>query len=183
MWEAGSDWMPSIEGAALAAHAWRRRIRTIRTSSVGRLFDAAAALVLRVDTASFEGQGPMMLESIAATGVDPIPLPRYTDPDGIRRTNWAPLMPVLADPRVAADIRAGIFHESLATALADQAQALAGEEAFDAVGLTGGVFQNRLLAQRAMTLLAARGIAAYLPAVVPANDGGLAFGQLIEVAQ
>lgn len=183
MWETEQVWMPAVADAALAAQAWKRRIRTTRTSSVGRLFDAAAALVLRVDTASFEGQGPMMLEGIAATGVDAIPLPRYTDPDGIRRTDWAPLMPVLADPRLPADIRAGIFHESLAAALADQAQALADEEAFDAVGLTGGVFQNRLLAQRAMTLLAARGIAAHLPAVVPANDGGLAFGQLIEVAQ
>ena len=182
MWEAGSDWMPSIEGAALAAHAWRRRIRTIRTSSVGRLFDAAASLVLGVDVASFEGQGPMMLESIAAPGAAAIPLPLYIDAEGIRRTDWAPLLPVLADRSLAAGVRAGIFHETLAGALADQAAALAREEAFDAVGLTGGVFQNRLLAERVLALLDERGIPARLPAVVPANDGGLAFGQLVEAA-
>ncbi len=183
MWEAGRDWMPAIDGAVLAAQAWKRRIRTTRTSSVGRLFDAAAALVLGVDTASFEGQGPMMLESIAATGVGAIALPLRLDDDGVRRTDWAPLLPVLADRSLGAEIRAGIFHESLATALVDQALALAGEQPFDAVGLAGGVFQNRILTHRVLALLAARGIAAHLPAVVPANDGGLAFGQLVEAAQ
>ncbi len=87
---------------------------------------------------------------------------------------------MLADETLPPEIRAGIFHESLAQALADQAAALAPTHPFDAVGLTGGVFQNRLLAERAMALLAARGIAAHLPQTLPANDGGLAFGQLIE---
>ena len=183
MWETGRDWMPPIDGAALAAHAWRRRILTTRTSSVGRLFDAAASLVLGHDRASFEGQGPMMLESIAVPGTDAIPLPLYIDAEGIRRTDWAPLLPVLADASLAASVRAGIFHESLAGALVDQAAAVAREESFDAVGLTGGVFQNRTLAERVLARLDERGIPARLPAVVPANDGGLAFGQLVEAAR
>ena len=182
MWEAGHAWLPSVDGAALAAAAWKKRIRTARTSSVGRLFDAAAALVLGVDAASFEGQGPMMLESIAAAQVDAIPLPLYTDDAGVRRTDWAPLLPVLADSAVPAGVRAGLFHESLARALVDQARALARVEAFDAVGLAGGVFQTRLLAERVLALLREHGIPVHLPAIVPPNDGGLAFGQLIEAA-
>ena len=51
---------------------------------------------------------------------------------------------------------------------------------FDAVGLTGGVFQNKLLAELAMQQLAAAGFEAYLPQQAPCNDGGLALGQLIE---
>jgi hydrogenase maturation protein HypF len=180
MWETGCSWTPAVAGAALAAQAWRRRIRTVQTSSVGRLFDAAASLVLGIDTASFEGQGPMMLESVAAPESERVPLPLARDRQGLWRMDWAPLLPVLNDQSMSASRRAGIFHESLACALVEQALTLAGSLDFEAVGLTGGVFQNRLLAERAMALLAARGLPVYLPEVVPANDAGLAVGQLIE---
>jgi hydrogenase maturation protein HypF len=180
MWETGRSWQPAIDGIALAAEAWRRRIHTVQTSSVGRLFDAAASLVLGTDTASFEGQGPMMLESVAARESAPVSLPLARDDAGIWRTDWAPLLPVLSDRGLSESARAGIFHESLACALVEQALTLARGVDFEAVGLTGGVFQNRLLAERTMALLAARGLRVYLPEAVPANDAGLAFGQLIE---
>jgi hydrogenase maturation protein HypF len=181
MWEAGHDWLPQVEHAALAKQAWGKRIGSSRTSSAGRLFDAAASLVLGLDMTSFEGQAPMMLESIAAARADSISLPLRRDNDGILRIDWAPLLPMLVDSNLAAGVRAGIFHESLARSLVEQALTLAKTEEFRAVGLTGGVFQNRLLAERVFELLAARDIPAYLPEIVPANDGGLAFGQLIEV--
>ena len=183
MWEAGHSWTPAIEGAALAVEAWRRRIRTVQTSSVGRLFDAAASLVLGIETASFEGQGPMMLESVAALESKAVPLPLARDTEGIWRTDWRPLLPVLSDRSLSKSRRAGIFHESLACALVEQALTIARSFNFEAVGLTGGVFQNRLLAERATALLAARDVPVYLPQVVPANDAGLAFGQLIEAFQ
>jgi hydrogenase maturation protein HypF len=179
MWETGHSFMPAIEGATLVAHAWSKGIGTSPTSSVGRLFDAAASLVLGVDVASFEGQGPMMLESAAADGCDAIPLPLTLD-NGILRMDWAPLLPMLTDRDVTAEMRAGIFHESLACALAEQAINLMKTDNLQAVGLTGGAFQNRLLAERVIDLLAARDITVYVPEVVPVNDGGLAFGQLIE---
>ncbi len=180
MWETERAWVPAVADAALAAQAWRKRIHTARTSSVGRLFDAAASLVMGIDIASFEGQGPMMLESIAAATGESVALPLSRDGQGIWRTDWAPLLPLLIDRKLPASVRAGIFHESLARALVGQAMTLARTCRFDAVGLTGGVFQNRLLAERAMALLAARGLRALLPETVPANDAGLAFGQLIE---
>ena len=180
MWETGRDWLPQVEHAALARQAWVKRIGAWRTSSVGRLFDAAAALVLGVDVASFEGQGPMMLESIAAAGTAAIPLPLRRDEAGLLRMDWQPLLPMLVDKDLGTGARAGIFHESLARSLVEQVSTVAGTEKFAAVGLTGGVFQNRFLAERVMELLAAREIPVYLPEIVPANDGGLAFGQLIE---
>ena len=180
MWETGRDWLPQVEHAALARQAWVKRIGAWRTSSVGRLFDAAAALVLGVDVASFEGQGPMMLESIAAAGTAAIPLPLTRDEAGLLRMDWQPLLPMLVDKDLGTGARAGIFHESLARSLAEQVSTVATMEKFAAVGLTGGVFQNRFLAERVMELLAAREIPVYLPEIVPANDGGLAFGQLIE---
>jgi hydrogenase maturation protein HypF len=180
MWEAGRDWQPDVADAALAAQAWRKRIGTSQTSSAGRLFDAAAALTLGLAATSYEGQGPMMLEAMAQTGTSGIPLPLYRDEDDILRSDWAPLLDMLADRTLPPSLRAGIFHESLARALAAQVVALAQCETFDAVGLTGGVFQNRLLAERTTALVAEAGITCHLPQMLPANDGGLAYGQLVE---
>jgi hydrogenase maturation protein HypF len=177
MWEAGHAFTPQLCDAELARAAWKKRVGTSRSSAVGRLFDAAAALVLGVEMTSFEGQGPMILESIAEA-VDPCaPLPLTSD-DGVVRANWEPLLAMLADSRFGAARRAGLFHETMAQTLVAQAKAHTGQ--FDAVGLCGGVFQNRRLSERVMALLAERGIPVYLPESIPANDGGLAFGQLIE---
>ena len=180
MWEAGRDYPQGYRDGPIAREAWQKRVGTHRTSSGGRLFDAAAALIVHLDVAGFEGQGPMILESMAAQTCEAIPLPLSQDQHGILRMDWEPLLPMLLDQSRSAESRAGIFHESLAEAIASQVATLAQTESFDAVGLTGGVFQNRLIAERVMALLSGSRFSAYLPSTVPANDGGLAFGQLIE---
>ena len=180
MWEAGRSWQPPHRGAGLAAQAWGKRVGTFATSSVGRLFDAAAALILGVQEVSFEGQGPLLLESIAKPGCDPVELPLVEDADGVLRADWTPLLAVLSDESLPAATRAGIIHESLAQMAVSQACALRRKVAYDAVGLTGGVFQNKLLSERIASLLVARGIQVLQNREVPANDGGLAVGQIIE---
>lgn len=180
MWETGKEWRAPIGDPDLAVKAWRKRVATFETSSAGRLFDAAAALVLSLHETSFEGEGPMMLESVAEPGCDALDLPLDEGRDGIMRIDWEPLVSVLCDVTIAAETRAGIFHESIARALVSQALALRQSNEFDAVGLTGGVFQNRLLCERAAALLDAQGVRVLQHRTVPANDGGLAFGQLIE---
>ena len=182
LWDAGQPWRPKAAGGELARQAWMQRSRTRRTSSVGRLFDAAAALVLGIESTSFEGQAAMMLESAAAPSAPCVPLALERDAAGVWRSDWAGLLPTLGDVNLPARTRAAVFHESIAGALLDQVRKVAETESFEAVGLTGGVFQNRWLAERVLTLLAAEGVRALLPAAVPANDGGLAFGQLIEAA-
>jgi hydrogenase maturation protein HypF len=184
MWTAGRAWMPPVDDAAMAATAWRKSVNTVTTSSAGRLFDAAASLLLGLQTASFEGQGPMQLESLAQTDEsrETLALPLAVDEDGILRCDWAPLLDVLSDSRRSPARRARIFHNALADAVVAQAAALAARIDFAAVGLGGGVFQNRLLAERAIGGLRRLGIAAHLPERLPAGDGGLAFGQLVEVA-
>lgn len=177
-WETGRKFIDEIPGINLAQQAWQKRVGTNRTSSVGRLFDAAASLVLGVHETSYEGQGPMMLES-CATPSGAVDLPLYKDADAVLRVDWEPLLPMLCNRSLTPDERAGIFHESLAQAVAEIACAVG--ETYDAVGLTGGVFQNRILCERAIARLADAGIAAYLPSAIPANDGGLAFGQIAEV--
>lgn len=180
MWEAGRDWMPDLQGAALAAQAWRSGTNVHETSAVGRLFDAAASLVLGRDIASFEGQGPMELEALSRNGADAIMLPTRIDGAGVLRSDWQPLLAVLTDDRLSPTERASIFHQSMAQALVDQTLELRNNNDFDAVGLTGGVFQNRILSECVVGKLARLGIDARLHEKVPANDGGLCFGQVIE---
>jgi len=76
--------------------------------------------------------------------------------------------------------RAAGFHLSLAQALVDQAKQLRAQTGIQAVGLTGGVFQNRVLAEAASSRLEAAGFKVHLPQRVPVNDAGLSFGQVIE---
>ena len=184
-WLAGAEQAPGFidaEALRLAHHAWQRGTNVFETSAVGRLFDAAAALVLGRNVSSFEGQGPMELEHIAQNQCEVIRLPIGPDDSGVLRSDWAPLLQVLGDKGIPAAKRAGIFHETMAQALLDQALKVRERVEFDAVGLSGGVFQNRRLAERTVELLTARGIAVRLHREIPANDGGLSFGQIIEAA-
>jgi hydrogenase maturation protein HypF len=179
IWQTGEAWVPRIKGASLVAQAWSNRTNSAQSSAVGRLFDAAASLVLGRDISSFEGQGPMELESLARPGTDPISLPMKVDDAGVLRCDWQPLLPMLRDNRRSAAIRASVFHESLAQALVDQAVAL--RDRHQVIGLTGGVFQNRFLCERVIEKLSRHDFDVRLSNRVPANDGGLCFGQVHEV--
>ncbi len=182
-WEAGREWAPAACFADdRLRHAWARGLNAPETCAVGRLFDAAAALVGLVERASFEGQGPMWLEAASCTGAAAVPLPLARGADGIWRSDWAPLLPVLLDETLSVGDRGGIFHASLAAALLAQARQVRAETGVEVVGLSGGVFQNRLLAEAAQRLLAADGVRVLMAEQVPANDAGLSFGQLVEAA-
>ena len=179
-WEERRERRFAADPEGLAAAAWREGINVFETSAVGRLFDAAANLVTGIEKASFEGEGPMRLEAIARAGADAIALPLRRDGEGLLRSDWTRLLDMLCDEMRPAEARASAFHASLARALADQAAAIRKDYDFDAVGLTGGVFQNRLLSELASANLAAMDIELVMPQILPANDGGLAFGQIVE---
>ncbi len=165
---------------ALARAVWERGVNSPATSAVGRLFDAAASLVLGIERCSFEGEGPMLLEQAADGPGDAIPLPIAADGEGVLRIDWAPLLPRLIDGRRPVSARAADFHASLAEAALAQARLIGEKTSFDAVGLSGGVFQNRRLAEAFGDRFAAAGIPLFIGAAVPTNDAGLSFGQLVE---
>lgn len=181
-WTAGHAWSDSPDHQGLAEQAWRERLNSPETSAVGRLFDAAAALVVRCYTTSFEAQGPMLLEALVTGPGDALRLPLTRDDDGVWRSNWEPLLYQLADTTRSARERAENFHTSMARALLDQALRLRDESGAECVGLTGGVFQNRALAGQARALLENEGFRVFLPRALPCNDAGLAFGQAAELA-
>jgi hydrogenase maturation protein HypF len=162
--------------------AWQRRMNTQPTSAVGRLFDAAAAFTGLIGNASFEGQGPMLLEA-ACTGstCDAITLPLSCDAQGVWRSDWASLVTMLLDATLSVSQRADLFHVSLAHALLAQVRAVQATRQVACIGLAGGVFQNRRLTELVVDLLAAAGVQVRLAQRVPVNDGGISFGQIIEV--
>ncbi|MGB0722471.1 MAG: carbamoyltransferase HypF [Gammaproteobacteria bacterium] len=180
-WETGREWRRgSRSGMDLLRSAWEQGLNSPWTSAAGRLFDGASALLGLVDEASFEGQGPMRLEARAEFSARDVALPLEMDAAGILRVDWAPLVELLVDADRDLGERAGAFHNSLARCILDQTHRLAETQAFDWVGLTGGVFQNRLLSELTADLLEAEGFEVHLARQVPMNDGGLAFGQVME---
>ena len=182
-WETGHDWPGLPDGAQLAGEAWRKGLNSRATTAVGRLFDAAAALIGLNLYSSFEGQGPMLLEAAAESARRPTPIALpLRQSDGVMECDWGPLVPSMLDASSSPGERAALWHESIATALREQARVVRSRTQFDAIGLAGGVFQNRLLVERASELLAEEGWTVHLPTRVPCNDAALSFGQVVEAA-
>jgi len=146
------------------------------TSSAGRLFDAAAALAGMRDTVSYEGQAAIELEQIADPTFEsayPCPL-REREIDGIEL--MAHLAADLANGRPVQEAAAA-FHNGLAGALVEAATRAAEEGGLRTVALSGGTFQNQLLAARVSKGLRAAGLEVLVHHRVPANDGGISLGQ------
>jgi len=179
-WESGLAWQSNARDALLLKSAWQHGLNAPVTTAVGRLFDAASSLLGLCDTASYEGQGPMLLEAVAQGEIEAIDLPLHEDESNLLVADWTPLSHALRRDEVPVAQRAMQFHLSLAHSIVAQAHYINARMPFDAVGLTGGVFQNKLLAELALQQLGAAGFETYLPQQAPCNDGGLALGQLIE---
>ncbi|MFN0172091.1 MAG: carbamoyltransferase HypF [Bryobacteraceae bacterium] len=146
-----------------------QRINCPRTSSIGRLFDAVAALAGVATENHFEGHAAMLLERTA----DPAEKGAYSLPLENGQLDWSDLVDrVPADP---APIAAARFHNGLALAIRSVARFTAARQ----VVLSGGVFQNARLTHRTVALLEGDGIRVFTHQRVPANDGGLSLGQAV----
>ena len=158
------------ERYARATQLVRTGIRTFETTSIGRLFDAVAALLGFTREQTFEGQAAMWLEHLArrAPGEPPYPFPFRGG-----ELDYAPLLEAVLDDRLAGrpiDQIAFAFHAGLAAALVAVSEYFMAES----VVVSGGVFQNALLVG---LLQAALGERLRLNLRVPPNDGGIALGQ------
>ena len=122
----------------------------------------------------------MRLEALCENSAPPVMLPLARDATGIWRTDWAPLVTAMRDARHSVAVRAAVFHSSLAQALYAQALAIRKYTGVARVGLSGGVFQNRVLTEQAHALLTAGGFDVLIPERLPVNDAAISYGQLIE---
>ena len=178
-WEAGYECSAIPGDASLLYEAWQRRLNAPRSSAVGRLFDAAAALAGIRKCASFEGQGPMELEALCQQSGDYVEF-ELTKNDKLLISNWEPLVNLMSDSTLTLGQRASRLHASFAHALLQQAIAIRGEHGVNTISFAGGVFQNRVLTEHAITLLEQQGFKVHVPKLIPVNDAGISFGQIIE---
>jgi hydrogenase maturation protein HypF len=151
------------------------------TTSVGRLFDAVAALCGLAVRVSYEGQAAVELEA----AVEPAergayPLPRSSDADGSVVLDARETVRALIadqDRGVATPVLAARFHNGLAEATGSACATAAVRHGLDTVVLSGGVFQNRLLLERTAARLLKHGLRPLVPERLPPNDGGISYGQ------
>jgi hydrogenase maturation protein HypF len=149
------------------------------TTSVGRLFDAAAALITGRARVSYEGQAAIELEALAAAvpvgEAEPITIELARVGDQLV-LDPAPLIARLLEPGAPARA-AATFHESIGAATVEAATVLARGRGLATVVLTGGVFQNQRLTRIVATGLAAAGLEVLTHRSIPPNDGGISIGQ------
>ncbi len=157
----------------------RAGVNAPRTSSVGRLFDAVAALLGLRDAVSYEGQAAIELEQRA----DPDEAGRYdvgmTEGPPVRIAGTDLVRAVVGDAAagVPVPVVAARFHNTLASVVVEVSELARDRTAISTVALSGGVFQNVLLLERAAGLLEAAGFEVLTHSRVPTNDGGLSLGQ------
>ena len=162
-----------------------RGLRCPPTTSVGRWFDAAAALLGVRDIAAYEGQAPMLLEALAARGdaafadTQLAPLAPIAASDELY---LHPLLDALADEGDAAR-GAALFHAALADGLARWVAGAAMRTGIRRVALGGGCFLNARLTRALLPKLRTAGVDALLPRAAPPNDGAIALGQAWVAAQ
>ncbi|MDH5299101.1 MAG: carbamoyltransferase HypF, partial [Desulfobulbaceae bacterium] len=154
------------------------------TSSCGRLFDGIAALLDLCDTASFDGQPAMLLETAAdpeALEIYPFALTATATPLPMVLDTRAMVRGVMADlgRGIAAATIAGRFHHTLASLFGAACHAAREQTGCGQVVCSGGVFQNRLFTSLLIKQLEADNFTVYTHQQVPTNDGGLALGQAV----
>lgn len=164
-----------------------RNINSPRTSSMGRLFDAAAAVLGICDKATYEGEPAIELEAAAwrALGSKTVRLDGnhtgvFTPADDSPILDPQPLIETLLngiEAGVPADRLALGFHIAITHATTHIAYEICDREGLDTVALSGGVFMNRLLLKLLTHELKDAGLAVLVPHTVPVNDGCIAYGQ------
>jgi hydrogenase maturation protein HypF len=191
LWAAGLPWdedlpcvaaCPMVERRLLCRQL-ERGVHCVPTSSMGRLFDAVAALIGVRQSVTYEAQAAIEMESLCHDRSAPLQVPfdwaieagdemLVVNPAGVLR-------------RIVGDLKTGVgpeglawcFHLALADLIALLAERARKQTGVATVALSGGVFQNMLLLRLAVDRLCAGGFEVLVHRQVPPNDGGLALGQ------
>ena len=178
-----------------------RKINSPLSSSMGRLFDAISALLGIRGEIDYEGQAAVELEMVALSSVIARPGPseareldeaisgdnesypyRIVEDEGIRIVHLKDLLSAVIE-----DLHQGIskgrisvkFHNTVARMINEMCHLIADETGVRQVALSGGVFQNRLLLRKTVSLLESSGFQVFTHRQVPCNDGGISLGQAV----
>ena len=189
LWSLGLNWDQNLapaggvsaEDQVTLRAQLEKKINAPMTSSMGRLFDAAASLSGVRQTVNYEGQAAIEFEALA----DPAEAGIYPFGLELDQVRVRTAVEALID-----DVRAGVplskisarFHNGLAACVLEICSRIRSETGLDEVALSGGVWQNITLLGRTLSLLKRDGFRVYLHREVPTNDGGLSLGQAVIAA-
>jgi hydrogenase maturation protein HypF len=161
-----------------------KNVNSPMTSSLGRLFDAVAAICEIREQVNFEGQAAMELEMAALEDTDGV-YDYGWDTDGVYRILTAPIIQgVVKDVcanRPVGEISSR-FHRTLISLFTDLSVRIGKEQKLERVVLSGGVFQNTILLTGLSRSLAENGFQVFSHQQVPTNDGGISLGQAVVAA-
>ena len=156
--------------------AIRQGINAPLTSSAGRLFDAVAAITGLCTYSKFHAEAPMRLESAIEKrekGVYPFSIQKAVDTSHIIRGVSHDMLEHVPVPIIAAR-----FHNSVINIIFEAAEKMSAKTGIRKVVMSGGSFQNKYILERAEEGLQQKGFKIFSPQNIPANDGGIALGQL-----
>ena len=170
---------PNMEKQKLILHQIQRRVNTVDTSSLGRVFDAVAAMASLGRRNNFEAQLPMALEAAIAQGFQE----GYDFEIIENKTHLLNLRPMIR--QIVGDVRnktpvaniSAKFHNGLAAGLLALAERARQATRLNKVAISGGVFCNRYLTNRLIGLLKRDDFIVLFNRFVPSNDGGISLGQ------
>ena len=172
---------PDADKLQIISEQLEKGVNVVQTSSLGRVFDAVAAILGLGSYNHFDAQLPMALEAVAADDIE-----EHYDFDlthAAGQPMWLDLSKMLRQlvSDVQEDQAGGVisakFHNTLAAALLEMARAAKASTKLNTVALSGGVFCNRYLANRLIQLLKKAGFSVLFNRDVPSNDGGISLGQ------
>ena len=162
-----------------------KNINTVETSSMGRLFDAVAAIAGLGRENRFDAELPMALESVIEPGIEDSYSVRISE-NGIAQLDFGIMLKQLiedVEKNVSAGVISARFHNWAAEGLVEMAKMAGDKYSINTVALSGGVFCNRYLANRVIKLLKERDFFVLFKRRVPANDGGISLGQAAIAAE
>ncbi len=161
-----------------------KEINSPLTSSCGRLFDAVSALLGVSGEVEYEAQAAIELEMLACNEVDETACYPFSiaEQDGLRLVKLQDLVSAIihdlqvdtSQARIAAK-----FHNTITQMISELCQVISNKTGITQVVLSGGVFQNRLLLRKSVSLLEAGGFKVFTHRQVPTNDGGISLGQVV----
>ncbi len=168
--------------------AWKQNINAVKSSSMGRLFDAAVALLEICGGNSYEGECAISLEQAGHKGkceieselFDEVLKIQYYKEDGVWQADSVKLLVDLyhLKQKYSKEVLAYLFHHAVAQAIVDIADVICKEQDVTQVALSGGTFINRILLKEVADGLSEKKINVYINEKVPCGDGGIALGQM-----
>ncbi|MBI5575770.1 MAG: carbamoyltransferase HypF [Deltaproteobacteria bacterium] len=183
MFDLGIDFVKDIDRGkwAVIRKMIERGLNSPLTSSAGRLFDAVSALLGIRKEIHYEGQAAIELEMAALEDAGSYPFRLRGEGDGYAIVLEPLIREMIADLQkgTACGILSARFHNTMTEIVLHVCRKIREESGLDRVALSGGVFQNTLLLERAHDLLRKDGLSVFIHHRVPPNDGGIALGQSI----